>query len=158
MAYLFGSFKTTHHTIIAMALLLVAGMLFRVDAADLPEKPAPMALSRIMRDMGMDMQGIAGSIAHEDWAAVAERASRIADHPQPPLAEKLRILAFLGKDTGRFRRHDRETHEAAQELQRAASRQDGTAVIAAFASLQSSCLSCHQNFRQPFQEHFHAQH
>lgn len=156
MAYLFGTFKT-HHAIVAIALLLVAGVQFRVDAADLPEKPAPMALSRIMQDLGADMQGIAGSIAREDWAAVAERAARIADHPQPPLAEKLRILAFVGKDTGRFRSHDKQTHDAAQELHRAALRQDGTAVIAAFASLQSSCLACHQNFRQPFQEHFHAQ-
>ena len=156
MAFLFGSFKT-HHAIVAMALLLVAGVQFRVDAADLPEKPAPMALSRIMQDLGTDMQGIAGSIAREDWAAVAERASRIADHPQPPLAEKLRILAFVGKDTGRFRGHDKQTHEAAQQLQRVAMRRDGAAVITAFASLQSSCLACHQNFRQPFQEHFHAQ-
>ena len=117
-----------------------------------------MALTGIMRDLGKEMEAVTDAIAHEDWPKVATLAARIADHPQPPLAEKLRILAFVGKDTSRFRSHDKQTHEAAQLLAQAAKRGDGTATITAFADVQRACLGCHQQFRKPFQEHFHARH
>ncbi len=35
---------------------------------------------------------------------------------------------------------------------------DGQAAISSFATLQNSCLSCHQSFRKPFVEYFYAQH
>ncbi len=34
---------------------------------------------------------------------------------------------------------------------------DAEPVIAAFADLQLSCLSCHQRFRKPFKAHFYGQ-
>lgn len=125
--------------------------------ADDTDKTKPLALRKIMQDMGKNMQGIADGISREDWEMVGKLAPLIADHPQPPLAEKLRILSFVGTDTGKFKGHDEKTHQAAQALEQAAARSDGPAVIASFATLQNSCLACHQSFRKPFMEHFYGQ-
>lgn len=118
----------------------------------------PLELRRIMKDLGKDMQTVTDAISREDWARVARVAPRIADHPQPPVGEKMRILAFIGSDVGKFKGFDEQTHKAAKTMQAAAERGDGKAVIAAFANLQNSCLGCHQSYRKPFVEHFYGQH
>lgn len=125
--------------------------------ADANAGTEPMQLRRIMQELGKNMQAVTDGISREDWRLVADTAPRIAEHPQPPLAEKVRILAFVGSDAGRFRRFDEQTHQAARTMEQAAKQGDGQAVVAAFATLQNSCLACHQNFRKPFVEHFHGQ-
>jgi cytochrome c556 len=117
----------------------------------------PMELRRIMQEIGENMQAVTDAIAREEWGRVAEHALRIAEHPQPPMAERVRILAFAGSDAGRFKGFDEQTHQAAKAVEQAAKSGDGQAVIASFATLQNSCLSCHQNFRKPFVEHFYNQ-
>lgn len=148
---------TTPHAAVALAVMLAGGATLPVRAANPPDQATPLALTAIMQDLGKDMQGVTDGIAREDWPAVAQQAARIADHPQPPLGEKLRILAFMGKDAGHFRDYDRQAHDAAQQLAQAAQRQDGASTIAAFANVQAACLGCHQRFRRPFREHFHGQ-
>lgn len=125
--------------------------------ADGTGKTGPLALRKIMQDMGKNMQAITDGISREDWDMVARVAPLIADHPQPPLTEKMRILSFVGSDAGKFRSYDEKTHQAAQALEQAAVRSDGKAVISSFATLQNSCLACHQSFRKPFLEHFYVQ-
>lgn len=120
------------------------------------EKPAkPMALRGVMDKLGRDMQAITGAISKEEWAVVVELAPKIANHAEPPVAEKMRILAWLGTDAGKFRSHDGQTHESATAMGDAAKRGDGLAVISAFSKVQQSCLICHQSFRKPFLEHFY---
>lgn len=101
------------------------------------------------------MQIITDSISRTDWELAAKTAPLIADHPQPPLIEKARILGFVGADVAKFKGYDRQTNLAAQELHQAAMRQDGIAVIAAFQMLQSSCFDCHREFRIRFVDHFY---
>lgn len=141
---------------VAISTLLATG--WSRARADDTGTARQLALRTIMQDLGKDMQVVTDGISREDWEMVAKAAGRIADHPQPPLREKLRILAFVGKDTSRFRDYDRQTHEAAQRLAKAAEREDGNATISAFADVQTTCLACHQQFRKPFQEHFDGQH
>lgn len=117
----------------------------------------PMELRRIMRELGKDMQVVTDGISHEDWEQVARAAPKIAEHRQPPFAEKMRILAFVGSNAGSFKRFDKQTYQAAKDLEQAARRGDGQAAIASFATLQNSCLACHQEFRKPFVEHFYGQ-
>lgn len=119
------------------------------------EPVEPLALFAIMQEMGENMQTITAAIAGEDWETVVETSPLIADHPQPPLGEKIRILAFIGTDVSAFKDYDGKTHQAAQQLGQVAESEDGEAVIAAFADLQRSCLSCHQRFRKSFQAHFY---
>lgn len=115
----------------------------------------PLALQKIMKDLGKHMQTVTDGISREDWELVEKTAPLIADHPQPPFGEKARIMSFMGTNMGKFKAYDGETHEAAQAVARVARERNGQGVILAFQKLQSSCLNCHQNFRKPFVEHFY---
>ncbi len=145
----------TFFTLTAIGTLLTSTCL--QAWADDTDKAKPLALRKIMQDMGKNMQVITDGISREDWEMVAKVAPLIADHPQPPMAEKMRILSFIGSDAGKFKSHDEKTHQAAQALGQAAVRGDGPSVISSFATLQNSCLACHQSFRKPLVEHFYGQ-
>lgn len=138
-------------------MAVAAGMLLLsascIAAADGARQTSGFPVLRtIMRDMGRNMQAIADSVSREDWATVAKTAPLLTDRPQPSMSEKLRILGFLGTSAGAFRGYDKETRHAAQALERAAIRGDGKASIAAFATLEASCLGCHRDFRKSFVE------
>lgn len=115
----------------------------------------PLALRDIMKDLGNNVQAITEGISHEDWRKVEKAASLIAVHPQPPLAEKMRIMSFAGTRIGKFKSYDGETHDAAKVVAKAAKASDGEGVILAFQKLQTACHSCHQAFREPLIKHFY---
>ncbi len=115
----------------------------------------PLVLRKIMQEMGKEMGIIAEAVSREQWSQVADSAMKIADHPRPPMSERAKIMALLGKDMVRFKGYDTATHETARELAEAAAKSDADAIISTFATLQSSCLECHRNFRKPLQEHFY---
>ena len=130
-------------------------LLFAATGAQAVE---PLALQQIMKDLGKNMQVITDGISREDWELVEKTAPLIADHPQPPFSEKMRIMGFMGTNMGKFKAHDGETHaqaQAAGNAAKAAKAKDGQGVILAFQKLQSSCYSCHSEFRKPFVAHFY---
>ena len=146
--------KRSLFTAVALSMgltLLVPGAPALAEA----EPAKPLALRGIMQDLGRHMQTATLAIAREDWALVEKTAPLIAEHPQPPLMEKTRILGFVGTDMGKYKSHDRKTHEAAHKLAQAAKNKDGMEVIAAFQSVQTGCYGCHREFRKPFVEHFY---
>lgn len=124
-------------------------------AASVTHAVEPLALQKIMKELGKNMQRITDGISREDWELVEKTAPLIADHPQPPLAEKMRIMRFIGTGMGKFKAYDGETHDQAQALGRAAGAGDGPGVILAFQKLQTSCYACHSEFRKPFAAHFY---
>lgn len=128
-------------------------------AAEPNSEPAgqdkPMALQEVMKALGQTLQAVTGAIAVEDWEQVAGLAPKIAHHDEPPLSEKVRILAWLGADAGAFRAFDDRVAVAATRMGEAAAQGDGQAVITAFADVQQGCLACHSGFRKHFIEHFH---
>lgn len=139
---------------------LVAGLAMASASAQAPAENdvqgrRPLALRNIMKELGKNMQVITDGISREDWALIEKIAPRVAEHPQPPLSESLRILVFAGTEVGRFKAHDGETHAAAEAVARGASAKDGAATILAFQKLQTSCFNCHREFRKPFVEHFY---
>ncbi len=115
----------------------------------------PLALQGIMKEMGRNMQTIVDGMSREDYATVEKAALAIAGHPQPPLGEKLRVMAFVGTDAPRYKAFEGETHDKATTLAKVSKNGNGEDAIAAFRRLQSSCLACHQAFRKPFVDHFH---
>ena len=133
-------------------LFAAAGSAVAESAADGPRE---MALRKIMKDLGGSMQTVTGGISAEDWQLIEKTAPLIADHPQPPMTEKLRIIAFMGTDMGKFKNYDGEVHKAAESLGQAAKAKDGQAVIAAFQTVQTACYGCHRDFRQQFLQHFY---
>lgn len=127
-------------------------LLFAASGAHAAE---PLALQKVMKDLGKNMQIITDGISREDWERVEKTAPLIANHPQPPMMEKMRIMSFVGTNMGRFKAHDGETHDQAQAVGRAAQAKDGPGVILAFQKLQTSCYNCHSEFRKPFVAHFY---
>ena len=115
----------------------------------------PLALRKIMSDMGKNMQAITDGISHENWKQVKKTALQIADHPQPPFTEKIRILSFVGSDVSKYKEYDQKTHDTAITLSQAATEKDAYKVISEFSSLQNNCLACHQSFRKSFLEYFY---
>ena len=138
-----------------MHLMLSASVTSLIFAATSAQAAEPLELQKIMKDLGKHMQTVTDGISREDCKLVENTAPLIADPPQPPLTEKMRIMAFMGTNMGKFKSFDEQTHEAAQEMAKAAQNKDGQKVIASFQKVQSSCLGCHQAFRSPFVENFY---
>ncbi|PLY14580.1 MAG: cytochrome C [Sedimenticola sp.] len=138
---------------------LLAGILVAFYTAGVHSDPIaePLALHGIMEQMGERMQAITDGISRQEWQQVEQSAREIAEHPQPPFGEKLRILSFAGSRVTDFKQYDGETRQVAKELALLAGEQNGSAVIIAFSTLQTSCLVCHQKFRGDFQRHFYGQ-
>lgn len=135
-----------------VSLLAASCLAFAAGSAHAAE---PLALQKIMKEMGQNMQRITDGISREDWEQVEKVAPLIADHPQPPLAEKMRIMRFVGTRMGTFKTYDGDTHDRAQAVGKAARAKDGPAVILAFQALQTTCYTCHSEFRKPFVAHFY---
>lgn len=139
-------------------LILSGGLFFALSvsaAAETADGTKEMALRKIMKDLGGNLQTVTHAISMEDWQLVEKTAPMISDHPQPPMSEKMRIIAFIGTDMGKFKGYDTKVHEAAGSLAQAAKAKDGAAVIAAFNSVQTACYSCHRDFRSQFLRHFY---
>lgn len=136
-------------------LIVATSLITLALSASYAQAVEPLELQKVMKELGKNIQVITDGISHEDWELVAKTAPMIAEHPQPPLAEKMRIMSFMGADMPKFKAFDGETHEAAHDLLHAAHEKDGQKVIAAFQKVQSTCLNCHQTFRGKFVEHFY---
>ena len=141
-------------TLTVTACLLLCGFLLPAKAGNATQVD-PLALRQIMPEIGRNMQALTGASSQEELGQVVKHAPKVAAHPEPPLTEKMRILAYLGADATKFRNFDAQTHEAALAMKLAAASSDGKAVIQSFAHVQESCLGCHQAFRKPFVEHFY---
>lgn len=100
-----------------------------------------------MQEMGRNPPVVTEGIPREDWRRGAETAPLIADHPQPPGREKMRILSFIGSAAATVKSHDRETHAAAQTMREEAAQNDGLAAISAFANVPIRCLAGGEIFR-----------
>ncbi len=82
-------------------------------------------------------------------------SSSLTSSAQPLIAEKMRMLSFAGSNVSKFKSFDKQTHQAAKELEEVAIKLGGKGAIAKFATHQNSCLDCHQSFRETFKEHFY---
>lgn len=126
-----------------LAWLLFAGISFSMPAA--AEEPAEML--DLMRELGQRMDRISDGIWREDYAAIAEAARYIANHPKPPMKQRKKIIGALGTDAPDFRAGDKRVHETALAVVEAAQEKRMAEVAAHFGRLTQSCVDCHANFR-----------
>ncbi len=102
--------KNKNTSIWKTSLLGIVAILFSAssgtwaDANDSGIKP--LVFRTIMQELNKNMQTVTDAISRGDWNQVAKTAPLIADHPQPPLAEKVRILSFAGSDVSKFKNFD----------------------------------------------------
>jgi len=115
----------------------------------------PLMLRKIMQAMQSNIVQIEQGVDKLDWDLVSQNALSIADHPAPPLFEKLRIFAYINTDLGKFKALDKKTHETARVLGEMALKDDKSNIDSVVTELKESCEQCHQAFRQGFQENFY---
>ena len=114
-------------------------------AADQDQAPS---LLQIMQQLGRDLNRISDGMWSEDYAAMAAAAQAIADHPQPPVEERTRIIEGLGADAGSFRQGDQDVHDAALAVKAAAEQKDNEQVLQRYIELVQGCMGCHTRFRE----------
>jgi hypothetical protein len=134
------------------AVLLAAFTLaLPAQAQTAPAAADPMPGLRGVMQLGRHMQAVAGAISAEDWAEVARLAPQIAEHPEPPLTEKVRVLTWLGTDAVKFRGLDQQAPRPTPWAM-----WPGAATAAPWTpcQVQQACLACHQGYRASFRQHF----
>jgi formate-dependent nitrite reductase cytochrome c552 subunit len=114
-----------------------------------------MVLRKIMQELDNNMQLTNHAMTREDWDVVAKTALLIAEHPEPPFSEKLRIMMFFGRDISRLKQLDGQTHQAAKNLATEAKTGNRQNIISSFNTLEQSCTNCHQQFKNAFVKHFY---
>lgn len=136
-------------------LLASADNVSQHSAREQKSSSEELVLRSIMRELDENMREVVEAISRENWERVAEIAPLIAEHPEPPFAEKTRILRFVGTDATRFRGYNRQVHEAVRDMGEKARQADGQEVIEAFSRVQNHCLACHQEFKEGFRALFY---
>lgn len=101
----------------------------------------------MMQELGRQMGRLTEGIMADDMVLVASSAISIAEHPKPPMSERIRIVSELGTDATAFRAIDRDVHDTAMAIHTAAKEGDRMVVTKKFHNLVNSCLACHNRFR-----------
>jgi len=127
---------------IVMSLILPLGVTAAVDGA----------MGQIMKGLGENMARIGDGIWREDFTVVATGALGIAEHPLPPLWDRLELLAGLGTDATQFMKADEELKAAAMALKEAAGQQRIEEVMSSYQVLQQRCVACHTWYRDVIQK------
>jgi cytochrome c556 len=105
-------------------------------------------MNRMMQGLSENMARINEGIWREDFEAIAGAAEAIAEHPLPPLLQRLELLAQLGTDSSRFMKADKEMQGAALALKEAAGGRQVAEVVSRYQLLQQHCVECHSWYRQ----------
>ncbi|MCW8919525.1 MAG: cytochrome C [Gammaproteobacteria bacterium] len=113
-----------------------------------PAAAAGDVMNRMMQGLGAEMARINEGIWREDFEAIAGAAAAIAEHPLPPLLQRLELLAQLGTAAPRFMAADDEMREAALALKEAAEGGRIDEVVSRYQPLQQRCVACHRWYRR----------
>lgn len=127
----------------SLSILLILALLLpaRLMAGD----SGPM--QPIMQAMGENMARIAAGIWREDYDEVGAGAVLIAEHPLPPLLERLSLLSQLGSEAPHFMAADEDLKSAALALEKVARTKKLDAVMRQYHLLQQQCVACHRWYR-----------
>lgn len=112
-----------------------------------PNMAANDAMNRIMLGLSEGMTQINAGIWRDDYRSVAAGATSIAEHPMPPLMQRLKLLAELGADSPAFMRADDAMRAAAQDLKEAAEEKRVDEVLVHYKQLHQRCVDCHRWYR-----------
>jgi len=139
--------------------LIMGGICFMFLGVAVAEDNSSLVLRKIMQSMQVNIQQIDTAIQAKNWQEVTQKALLIADHPAPPLMEKIRILAYMNVDMLQFKQLDAQTHDMARILADLAEQKQAQAseLEFTFERLKSSCTACHQVFRKDFQMYFYGE-
>jgi cytochrome c556 len=116
-------------------------------AAEVGAQSGTASLKAIMQGLQASMATLHQALWLEEFRVVADAAREVAEHPQVPGEERLRIQSALGDDFAAFAAADRRVHDTSLQLRDAALQRDTAAVLSALADVHEGCVVCHTRFR-----------
>lgn len=123
------------------------------DRTDVSSLPDTMPLLPIMVQLERDMQSISSGLWRHDFEQIAASADNIANHPKIQPAQVKTIRSILGDTQFRaFVRDDKQVHNMALKLRKAAREKDFRRVAEAYQQLEQGCISCHLSHRNTIRE------
>lgn len=108
-------------------------------------------MDEIMLGLSEEMTRIGAGIWAEEFSTIALAAEAIAEHPLPPLMQRLKLLADLGSNSSQFMAADKALKAAALEVVAAAKQEDLEAVLNRYQVVQQHCVDCHSWYRNSIQ-------
>ncbi len=107
----------------------------------------PKSFRDLMLYMGQQYSEVTQGILKQDYQQLATAANIIAFHPEPPLTQRMKIIAKLGSDFLDFKSWDDKVHLSAVALAQAAENKDINAVLEHNTTMLENCTSCHIKYR-----------
>jgi hypothetical protein len=105
-------------------------------------------LVTVMRGLEDRMHALSGGLWRDDPTVVQRAAHGIAEHPHVGATDLARIQGALGDRFAGFLAADEATHDAAVAVAEAAQAGSTAGLMPAVATLQASCVACHDGFRR----------
>jgi len=138
--------------VLSCSLLLMGGALLSAPRPTVSPTTADTVdtkrLRLLMVGLAQDMSRISTGLWHEDADLVQEGASSIANHPRIPPDQIAKIKKALGEEFENFVRYDKDGHDTATELVRAAEARDWSGMLTKQTELRDGCVGCHTAYRE----------
>jgi cytochrome c556 len=112
----------------------------------------PKNMKEVMQRISNDMEKLVGHLMKDEFEEVARYADKIANHDEPPLSQRLRMIANLGTEFTKFKNHDDEVHINATAMKKAADNRNVQDVIDNYTKVLTNCNNCHKDYRKQIQE------
>lgn len=130
-----------------VVMFLATFIALLISIGNAPADDAPENLQQIMQTLNADTLTLTTALMTEDWHAVEEAATAIADHPKVPMRQRMTIVSYLGARASEFREFDMVVHDAAVAIANAAEDGDIGTATKEYGIMIDGCLSCHADFR-----------
>lgn len=113
------------------------------------EQSETLPLVPMMQQLLTDIQQVDRGIYMEDYSIIEEGAGRISDHPVMTPEDKELVKLTLGTKIQDFVDFDMIVHHHADSMRMAAVNEEMQEVLYHYRIVQSGCVDCHSNFRDP---------
>lgn len=114
-------------------------------------KEDPKNMKEVMQRISNDMGKLVGHLMKDEFDEVMKYAEKIANHDEPPVSHRMRIIANLGTEFPNFKKHDDDVHISALEMKKAAKNKDIDGVTTYYGKVMTSCNNCHKAYRKQIQ-------
>ena len=126
--------------------ILLFSLVFCVSPSSADDDPKNF--KEVMQRISVNMADLVDPILKGEFSKVHKIAERVANHDEPPLMLRVKIIAELGMDFIDFKKYDDEVHMNAVSIQLAAKNKDIDGMITGYGKTMQSCHDCHKKYRK----------
>lgn len=130
----------------SLAILVTANVSMAHDA-QVSSSATESSLKTVMQGLLKDTQALTAAMLNEDYLLIEAQAKKIAQHPKPSMAIRMKIVKVMGADMANFKANDVVVHQGAVDIMTHAKQKNINGVSESFKQMISGCLSCHVAFK-----------